>query len=132
MEKTRPACNQPVSTEQGVSCCTACGYNLTWADRPGWVVRGVDLRTVARRQRQLPWFVLGARDGAAGGRGAGSQPVLTEQSVSCLSRVWNRGGGDGCRRLTRRLTVCPRPCTNGWPVSRGGWPPETGQRGLSS
>jgi hypothetical protein len=55
---TCPACGQPISTEQGVDCCSACGFNLTWATLPGWVVQGVDLRTVARRQRLLLWFVL--------------------------------------------------------------------------
>jgi hypothetical protein len=43
-----------------VSYCGACGFNLTWATLPGWVVKGVDLRTVARRQRLLLWFVLAA------------------------------------------------------------------------
>lgn len=55
-----PACQQllPVGTAAG-RFCPACGVDLIQASgQPGWVVQGVDLRVVARLQRQLVWYVV--------------------------------------------------------------------------
>lgn len=40
--------------------CPRCGHNLSEAPLEGWVVKGVDLRHVARWQRRLLWYVLAA------------------------------------------------------------------------
>lgn len=53
-----PICRTEMAA--GTAVCMACGFNaIEGAPLPGWVRQGVDLRTVARRQRLLLWFVLG-------------------------------------------------------------------------
>lgn len=59
---TCPVCQNVVSSDgSSVAVCAACGFDLSTATPlPGWVVKGIDLRAVARRQRLLLWFVLAA------------------------------------------------------------------------
>ncbi|MCC7291030.1 MAG: hypothetical protein IT449_03090 [Phycisphaerales bacterium] len=46
--------------ESAANFCPRCGHNLSQAPLEGWVVKGVDLRHVARWQRRLLWYVLAA------------------------------------------------------------------------
>ncbi len=59
-KRTCPACN--ASLENNVSSsghCLACGHDLAQtAPPPGWKVGKLDLRAIARRQRQLLWIIL--------------------------------------------------------------------------
>ena len=59
-KRTCPACN--ASLENNVSPsghCLACGHDLAQtAPPPGWKVGKMDLRAIARRQRQLLWIIL--------------------------------------------------------------------------
>ncbi len=53
-----PICQTEMAA--GTAVCMGCGFNaIEGAPLPGWVREGVDLRTVARRQRLLLWLVLG-------------------------------------------------------------------------
>ncbi len=59
-KRTCPACK--ASLENNVSPsghCLACGHDLAQtAPPPGWKVGKMDLRAIARRQRQLLWIIL--------------------------------------------------------------------------
>ncbi len=57
-EPTCPICLAVVPDGKGPRC-PHCGFDLqAGVVVPGWVRKGVDLRTVARRQRMLLWFFL--------------------------------------------------------------------------
>ncbi|HPM25147.1 MAG TPA: hypothetical protein PLP66_14665, partial [Phycisphaerae bacterium] len=57
-----PICQTEMAA--GTAVCMGCGFNaIEGAPLPGWVREGVDLRTVARRQRLLLWLVLGLPTG---------------------------------------------------------------------
>lgn len=55
-----PVCQNAVNIPMGaLPICPGCGLNLTTVySYPSWVVRGVDLRKVARLQRRLILYVL--------------------------------------------------------------------------
>jgi hypothetical protein len=91
MERTCPACRQPVPFEQVGEYCSVCGFKMSGpAGLPGGGVRGVDLRTVARRQRLR-----------TGGARAGS--------VS-LSQVWLQSHWQYQRHLSRVRDASGGPC----------------------
>lgn len=52
-----PACQSELPAELPAGVCPCCGVTIDPQARPGWVVSGIDLLTVARRQRLILWLL---------------------------------------------------------------------------
>lgn len=54
-----PSCEQPLSPGPAVRFCPSCGFSIEGqTGRPGWVLANIDLRLVARKQRQIIGVIL--------------------------------------------------------------------------
>lgn len=83
MSQTRcPTCQTVIETDAGVNFCPTCGVNLHGPPIEGWVIRGIDMRTVARRQRTVLWLVLGILLGEFIMPLAGISPILALIAVA--------------------------------------------------
>jgi hypothetical protein len=72
-----PACQTPLD-DAAAQHCPACGHDLSVDPRPHWYAGEIDLRRVARRQRQLLWWIL---------------IVLGLNIISVVSPFYVRGAG---------------------------------------
>jgi hypothetical protein len=78
--RTCPACGRCLP-EGAANYCNSCGFDLSGRHLPSWVVRGVDLRAVAQRQRRLLGLILAIIAINLGGRVLASNPLRPATAV---------------------------------------------------